>query len=34
MALPGMAPLELDIAIEGVQVCAHGSYVAARRATR
>ena len=27
MALPSMAPLELDITIEGVQVCAHGSYV-------
>ena len=27
MALPNMAPLQLDIAIEGVQVCAHGSYV-------
>ena len=27
MALPGMAPLDLDIAIEGVQVCAHGAFV-------
>jgi glutamate N-acetyltransferase/amino-acid N-acetyltransferase len=27
MALPGMAPLELDISIEGVQVCARGAYV-------
>ena len=27
MALPGTAPLEMDIAIEGVQVCARGSYV-------
>ena len=26
-AAAGMAPLELDIAIEGVQVCARGSYV-------
>ncbi len=26
-ALPNMAPLALDIAIEGIQVCAHGSYV-------
>jgi glutamate N-acetyltransferase / amino-acid N-acetyltransferase len=27
MATPGMAPLDLEIAIEGVQVCAHGAYV-------
>src|SRR5262249_52124246 len=27
MATPGMGPLDLEIAIEGVQVCAHGSYV-------
>jgi glutamate N-acetyltransferase/amino-acid N-acetyltransferase len=27
MALPGTAPLALDIAIEGVQVCTRGSYV-------
>jgi glutamate N-acetyltransferase / amino-acid N-acetyltransferase len=27
MAMPGMAPLELDIAIEGVQVCSRGAYV-------
>ena len=27
MALPGMAPLPLDIAIEGVQVCSNGSFV-------
>ena len=27
MALPNMAPLDLDITIEGIQVCAHGSYV-------
>jgi len=26
-ALPGTAPLELDIAIEGVEVCAHGAAV-------
>jgi glutamate N-acetyltransferase/amino-acid N-acetyltransferase len=26
-ALPGTAPLAVDIAIEGVQVCAGGSYV-------
>ena len=25
--LPGLAPLPLDIAIEGVQVCARGAYV-------
>jgi glutamate N-acetyltransferase/amino-acid N-acetyltransferase len=28
MATPGMAPLDFEIAIEGVQVCAHGAYVA------
>ncbi len=27
MAMPGMAPLQMDIAIEGVQVCARGAYV-------
>jgi glutamate N-acetyltransferase/amino-acid N-acetyltransferase len=27
MAMPGTAPLALDIAIEGVQVCARGAYV-------
>ena len=27
MALPGTAPLALDVAIEGVQVCSRGSYV-------
>jgi len=27
MALPGTAPLPLDIAIEGVQVCSNGSFV-------
>jgi glutamate N-acetyltransferase/amino-acid N-acetyltransferase len=27
MATPGMAPLDLEIAVEGVQVCAHGAYV-------
>jgi glutamate N-acetyltransferase/amino-acid N-acetyltransferase len=27
MAMPGMAPLELDIVIEGVQVCSRGAYV-------
>jgi glutamate N-acetyltransferase/amino-acid N-acetyltransferase len=27
MAMPGTAPLALDIAIEGVQVCARGSFV-------
>jgi glutamate N-acetyltransferase / amino-acid N-acetyltransferase len=27
MAMPGTAPLEVDIAIEGVQVCANGFYV-------
>jgi glutamate N-acetyltransferase / amino-acid N-acetyltransferase len=27
MAMPGTAPLAVDIAIEGVQVCAQGSYV-------
>jgi glutamate N-acetyltransferase/amino-acid N-acetyltransferase len=26
-ALPGTAPLEVDIAIEGVPVCAHGAYL-------
>jgi glutamate N-acetyltransferase/amino-acid N-acetyltransferase len=26
-ALPGTAPLPVDISIEGVQVCSHGSYV-------
>jgi glutamate N-acetyltransferase / amino-acid N-acetyltransferase len=26
-AMPGSAPLELDIAIEGVPVCSHGAYV-------
>jgi glutamate N-acetyltransferase/amino-acid N-acetyltransferase len=26
-AIPDAAPLPLDIAIEGVQVCAHGAYV-------
>ena len=31
MALPGTAPLPLDIAIEGVQVCAGGARRAARR---
>jgi glutamate N-acetyltransferase/amino-acid N-acetyltransferase len=25
--MPGTAPLEVDIAIEGVQVCARGAYV-------
>jgi glutamate N-acetyltransferase/amino-acid N-acetyltransferase len=32
MALPGTAPLELDIAIEGVQVCARGAAVPHDRA--
>jgi glutamate N-acetyltransferase / amino-acid N-acetyltransferase len=27
MAMPGMAPLEVDITIEGVQVCSRGSHV-------
>jgi glutamate N-acetyltransferase/amino-acid N-acetyltransferase len=27
MAMPGLAPLAVDIAIEGVQVCARGSFV-------
>jgi glutamate N-acetyltransferase/amino-acid N-acetyltransferase len=27
MAMPGTAPLELDVSIEGVQVCARGGYV-------
>jgi glutamate N-acetyltransferase / amino-acid N-acetyltransferase len=27
VATPGMGPLDLEIAIEGVQVCAHGAYV-------
>jgi len=27
LAMPGLAPLEVDIAIEGMQVCARGSYV-------
>jgi glutamate N-acetyltransferase/amino-acid N-acetyltransferase len=27
MAMPGMAPVALDIAIEGVQVCSAGAYV-------
>ena len=27
MALPGTAPLPLDISIEGVQVCSNGSFV-------
>jgi glutamate N-acetyltransferase/amino-acid N-acetyltransferase len=27
MAMPGMAPLEFDVAIEGVPVCSRGSYV-------
>jgi glutamate N-acetyltransferase/amino-acid N-acetyltransferase len=27
MAMPGSAPLDVEIAIEGVQVCARGSYV-------
>jgi glutamate N-acetyltransferase/amino-acid N-acetyltransferase len=27
MALPGAAPLEFDVAIEGIQVCAHGAAV-------
>jgi glutamate N-acetyltransferase/amino-acid N-acetyltransferase len=27
MAMPGTAPLDVEIAIEGVQVCARGSYV-------
>jgi glutamate N-acetyltransferase/amino-acid N-acetyltransferase len=27
MALPGTAPLEMDLAIEGVQVCARGTHV-------
>ena len=27
MAMPGTAPLEVDISIEGVQVCARGAYV-------
>jgi glutamate N-acetyltransferase / amino-acid N-acetyltransferase len=27
MAMPGTAPLAVDIAIEGVQVCAAGAYV-------
>jgi glutamate N-acetyltransferase/amino-acid N-acetyltransferase len=27
MALPGTAPLAVDIAIEGVQVCSRGAYV-------
>jgi glutamate N-acetyltransferase/amino-acid N-acetyltransferase len=27
MAMPGAAPLEFDVAIEGVQVCARGAYV-------
>jgi glutamate N-acetyltransferase / amino-acid N-acetyltransferase len=27
MAMPGMAPLQMDIAIEGVQVCSRGSFV-------
>jgi glutamate N-acetyltransferase/amino-acid N-acetyltransferase len=26
-AMPGAAPLSLDIAIEGIQVCSHGTYV-------
>jgi glutamate N-acetyltransferase/amino-acid N-acetyltransferase len=26
-ALPGSAPLDVEISIEGIQVCAHGSYV-------
>jgi glutamate N-acetyltransferase/amino-acid N-acetyltransferase len=28
MAMPGTAPLDVEISIEGVQVCARGSYVA------
>ena len=27
MAMPGIGPLQMDIAIEGVQVCARGAYV-------
>ena len=27
MAMPGTAPLAVDIAIEGIQVCARGAYV-------
>jgi glutamate N-acetyltransferase/amino-acid N-acetyltransferase len=27
MALPGTAPLAVDVAIEGVQVCSRGGYV-------
>jgi glutamate N-acetyltransferase/amino-acid N-acetyltransferase len=27
MALPGTAPLPVDVAIEGVMVCSHGAYV-------
>ena len=27
MALPGTAPLEVDVAIEGTRVCARGAYV-------
>jgi glutamate N-acetyltransferase/amino-acid N-acetyltransferase len=27
MAMPGTAPLEVDVAIEGVQVCTRGQYV-------
>jgi glutamate N-acetyltransferase/amino-acid N-acetyltransferase len=27
MAMPGTAPLDLDISIEGVQVCSRGAFV-------
>jgi glutamate N-acetyltransferase/amino-acid N-acetyltransferase len=27
MAMPGTAPLDVDVAIEGVQVCTRGQYV-------